>query len=241
MKDFLVLQLQAPLMSFGSVIVDNFGYTSDMPGVSMITGLIGNALGYYHSDFDKLHKLQNSITMGIRRVKCGQKITDYQTVDFSQPYLPIKGWTTTGIPDERKGGTDSKKGTHIRYRDYWADALFYVVLSIQEKKNAPSLKEIREALIHPARPLFIGRKNCLPALPIFWKQIQAKTIKQALLSLDSPQIKTPSTQMIWYPTRELSVDGSIITVYDLRNWKLGVHTGSRLVKRELIEIQELTP
>lgn len=234
MKDFLVLKLQAPLMSFGAVIVDNFGYTSDMPGLSTITGLIGNALGYYHGDIEKLHLLQKNIEIGVRCIKRGQQITDYQTVDFSQSHLPIKGWTTYGRLDQRKGGPDSKSGTHIRYRDYWADSAFLVVITIKNDTDV-SLTDIKKALINPARPLFIGRKTCLPTAPIFYKELQSPSIKQALLDLNSDLFTQDSdTQMIWYPTNDITGDGSTLTVYDIRNWTLGIHTGSRLIKQEVI-------
>ena len=42
----LVLVLEAPLMSFGGVAVDNFGVIDDFPALSMLTGLLGNAPAY---------------------------------------------------------------------------------------------------------------------------------------------------------------------------------------------------
>ena len=45
----LLLNLQAPLMSFGGPQVDHIGPTGRFPTVSQITGLLGNALGYTHS------------------------------------------------------------------------------------------------------------------------------------------------------------------------------------------------
>ncbi len=40
------LVLEAPLMSFGGVAVDNFGVIDDFPALSMLTGLLGNAPAY---------------------------------------------------------------------------------------------------------------------------------------------------------------------------------------------------
>ena len=42
----LVLVLEAPLMSFSGVAVDNFGVIDDFPALSMLTGLLGNAPAY---------------------------------------------------------------------------------------------------------------------------------------------------------------------------------------------------
>ena len=48
----LALRLEAPLMSFGGVLVDNRGVTEPFPTRSMLAGLIANALGHDHRDFE---------------------------------------------------------------------------------------------------------------------------------------------------------------------------------------------
>src|SRR5690625_729020 len=44
----LIIRLDAPIMSFGPPIIHRHGKVQAYPAVSMITGLLGNALGYYH-------------------------------------------------------------------------------------------------------------------------------------------------------------------------------------------------
>jgi len=44
----LVLRLDAPMMSFGGVMVDQHGVIDRFPGVALLTGLIANALGWHH-------------------------------------------------------------------------------------------------------------------------------------------------------------------------------------------------
>ena len=46
----IVLTLEAPLMSFGREKIDQNRPTWDFPGLSMITGLLANALGYTRWD-----------------------------------------------------------------------------------------------------------------------------------------------------------------------------------------------
>ncbi|WP_324669367.1 type I-E CRISPR-associated protein Cas5/CasD [Geochorda subterranea] len=41
----LVMRFDAPLVSFGSVLVDQHGFIDLFPGTSMLTGLVANALG----------------------------------------------------------------------------------------------------------------------------------------------------------------------------------------------------
>src|SRR5690625_6149014 len=85
--------------------------------------------------------------------------------------LDKNAWTTLGWLDKRKGGSASK-GTHIRLRDYRADSIHTVALTLQPADKNPTLDELQKALEYPERPLFIGRKTCLPATPIFLGRIE---------------------------------------------------------------------
>src|SRR5699024_8768305 len=89
------------------------------------------------------------------------------------------GWTTQGWIDERKGGAASK-GTHIRLRDYRADAIHTVALTLQPAEESPSLEDIVAALQQPERPLFIGRKTCLPSVPLLVERMQVANLVEAL-------------------------------------------------------------
>lgn len=229
----LILRLESPLMSFGDVIVDQLGRTSEFPGLSLLTGLLANALGYEHGETEKIQALQDTIQIGVRRVRLGTRLTDYQTVDFSQDFLPVKGWTTHGKLDERKGGQATKEGTHIRYRDYWTNASFFVAVTINSKTL--SIEQLKEACQFPARPLFIGRKHCLPSIPIFYTILDSPSIQDALKDIVLPNIPMDQSHPIWYPSLESnSADASIGYTYDLRNWKEGIHSGRRLIKKEYI-------
>ena len=42
---WLVLHLEAPLLAFGGVAIDQIGIIRDFPAASMLTGLLANALG----------------------------------------------------------------------------------------------------------------------------------------------------------------------------------------------------
>lgn len=53
--------------------------------------------------------------------------------------------------------------THQRYRDY--DSLCVVALRLESPDQVPTLDDLAKALDEPARPLFIGRKPCLPGEP----------------------------------------------------------------------------
>jgi len=160
----VVLRLDAPWMSFGGVLVDHYGFTERFPGHAMLAGLLGNALGYDHADAPLLQELQDRLVYAARWDAIPATVLDYQTVDLGQPKMRYKGWTTFGIPDERKGGPASK-GTHQRFRHYLEDGLLTIVLRL-EGDVPPRTEDLPGALRRPARPLFLGRKACLPARPL---------------------------------------------------------------------------
>ena len=131
-----------------------------------------------------------------------------------------KGWTTRGQPEGRAGGTYS--APHRRRRDYLADHDCHVVLRLIEGEG-PDLEQLASALDRPARPLFIGRKPCLPSARLFEGWVEGDTAKAALAALGI------SGRAFWPPEDdEMPLDGAtVIGVSDLRNWVSGLHGGSR--------------
>jgi CRISPR system Cascade subunit CasD len=162
--EFLLLRLEAPLMAFGGPMVDHINRTRPFPGQAQITGLLGNALGYHHHDTEALEALQRRLLFAAAQVRAGEPLRDYQTVDLGQRHLTGTGWTTRGVSETRGGA--SGEATHIRHRWYLADALVLVALTLAPADEAPRLADLAEALDRPARPLFIGRKPCLPTAPL---------------------------------------------------------------------------
>lgn len=161
--DVLLLRLEAPLMSFGGVAVDELRPTEELPGRSMLTGLLANALGWHHRDADRLQRLQERLVYAVRRDRRGELLEDFQTVALGQDFLQV-GWTTRGAPEGRGGA--SGDATHIRHRHYLADAAYTVALTLDPPGEEPTVDDLEAALRRPARPLFLGRKACLPSRPL---------------------------------------------------------------------------
>lgn len=240
--NILLLRFDAPLMSFGAPIVDNRGEIQPYPALSLMTGLLGNALGLDHADTNALEQLQRRIRYAVRQDREGERIQDYQTVDLSKPYMDDKrAWTTRGTLEERKGGSASS-GTHIRLRDYWADAAYTIALTLNSPEQFPSLDEVAEALKHPERPLFIGRKTCLPASSLFLKQTEAPRLIDALSDANKAPLASRSdsrsTLQAWWPThpnepgptKEDPVQENMREpTTDQRDWENQIHVGQRWI------------
>ncbi len=231
-------------MSFGGPIVDNRGDIRPFPGRSMIAGLVANALGYDHAEFEKLERLQTRISHASRCDRRGEKIQDYQTVDLSQDFLQDdRAWTTRGELEQRAGASSDE--THIRLRDYWADAIHTVALTLEAPdEESPTLDEVRRALQTPERPLFIGRKSCLPANSLYLEDWEAPSLKEALRSIPLPEELEKKADRdeefnAWWPVdhdEELE-EGFAKPVTDRRDWANQIHTGERWVARGPITLR----
>lgn len=230
--DCLILRFDAPLMSFGGVIVDQHNGTDRFPGTAMLTGLFANALGWSHSDAEQLQGLQARLTFAARWDVEPEALLDYHTVDLGQPKMSEPGWTTRGTPEHREGGPDARKGTHQRYRHYWVNGIMTVATTLQVD-GEPSLDDLEHALREPARPLFLGRKTCLPAEPVLIGRRQGNDLLSILR--DVPRAtrlgKVPDEPMQARWPAELGADhaAQVRPVYDLRDWRNQWHAGRRLV------------
>ena len=162
---WLILQLDAPLMAFGGVAVDQVGPVRDFPAASMLTGLIGNALGWHWSDGAAHQEMQDRLIFAARREREGTLLTDTQNAQLGKS---DKGWTTRGAPEGRDGA--SYEAPHRRRRDYHADLSVCAVLRLDPAGEAPTLDTLARAFDRPARPLFLGRKPCLPSRLLLTKE-----------------------------------------------------------------------
>ncbi len=229
MTSILLLRFDAPLMSFGGVAVDAHGVIEEFPAQSMIAGLCGNALGYRHGDFDRLASLQARIQQASRIDVPGHALVDYQTVDLGQPFMR-EGWTTSGVVERRDGSASARLGTHQRWRHYWAGRIVTVAMVI-EPGDGPTTDEVYGALRQPARPLFLGRKCCIPAGPIALGWIQAKSV------LDAMEISSPPAACVgpgvcaarWPAELGPRPLARRIRITDERDWANQIHVGRRTV------------
>lgn len=237
--DVLILRFDAPLMSFGAPIVDNRGVTEVHPTLSMVTGLLGNSLGYDHSDADRLQDLQRRLRIAARCDRPGERLTDFQTADLGQPFLAVAGWTTRSRVERRGGG--SAKRTHRRWRDYLADAVYTVALTLEPPAGTPTLDDIATALDFPARPLFLGRKPCLPATRLLVGRAQVATLCDALCrryaAVDPVRGEDPTTAAAWWPDGEDVGDGTLMVVTDERDWTNQIHGGQRFIRHGTVDLR----
>ncbi|KXW57426.1 CRISPR-associated protein (Cas_Cas5) [Ferrovum myxofaciens] len=235
MPRHLLLRLEAPLIAFGGETIDNFGVIRDFPALSMLTGLFANALGWRREDCELHDRLQSRLLIGSRLNTPIQRLREYQT---AQLFEKDQGWTTFSAPEGRASSpsysmqADGRKSlTWQRYRDYHASLNVLVALRLEPSDDAPTLDDLAVALDHPARPLFIGRKPCLPSKRIFAGWQEADNVLHALQLAHLPQTDGKQSLRMQWPDGEGSLVGDcMIDLCDERNWTSGVHGGWRPVR-----------
>lgn len=230
-QQYLLLRLQAPMAAFGGVMLDNYGVTRNYPAKSMLTGLLGNALGWKRNDFDRLQQLQDRIMFAVRvdNPVDGRQWRDFQTAEIG---ASDKHWTTSGEPAQRAGGAKSYSGPHLRHRHYLHDLIATVALGLAHAETEPSIATCEKALVDPARPLFIGRKACLPSCPIFQATVSATSALQALRSAKPASDTNTTVKCYWMPSDSADEmpDHIVVNEFELcdeRDWRNSQHTGTR--------------
>ncbi len=237
----LIIRLEAPLMAFGGEAIDNLGVIRPFPAASMLTGLFANALGWRRIERERHQQLQDRLVFAARidrEPAGGYAMTDFQTAQLG---ANDRGWTTHGKPEGRAGGAATYNAPHLRYRDYYADMRVTVALRLDPPGESPTLDELAAALDEPARPLFIGRKPCLPSsrFRLFGDCRDFKDtpdVLAALLAVPLPDdADVPrSVRMLW-PERDVETVPDVVSVdrrvmlTDERNWVSGLHGGGRRV------------
>ncbi|MFF4128328.1 type I-E CRISPR-associated protein Cas5/CasD [Microbispora rosea] len=152
----LLLRLAGPLQSWGDQSAFNRRETRPQPTKSGVIGLLAAATG--HPRHEPLGDLLN-LSMGVRVDQEGTLLRDYHTVsDYQGRPLPQAGVSAKGVQKP----TSPTKYTHITQRFYLQDAVF--VAAVAGPK--PLMESLAEAVTHPAFPLALGRRSCVPSQPI---------------------------------------------------------------------------
>lgn len=220
-------------MAFGDVMIDRIGPVRATPATSTVVGLLANALGVYRWEADRLARLQERLVFGCRLDRRGERFTEFQTAKLEKRDV---GWTTRGRVEGRAGGDATYDSPHIRLRDHDADACVTVVLRLRDADEPPTLDDLARALDEPARPLFLGRKPCLPSGPLAAGFVDADTVHDALLAApfagavpnDRPR-RPDDRLLVVLPADEPRPPGfRDAHACERRDWPAGIHAGDLL-------------
>lgn len=151
-----VMRLAGPVQSWGVSSQFNERRTDTSPTKSGVVGLLAAALGRRRSD--PIEDLV-SLRLAVRSDQPGSLLRDYHTVsDRSGTPLLSANVDAKG----RQKRTSPKKLTQPTRRYYLQDAVFVAVVQGDES----FLGDLVHALRHPAFPLALGRRSCVPTQPL---------------------------------------------------------------------------
>ena len=97
------------------------------------------ALGLRRDESEALVRLAQ-LRFGVRVEREGQLLVDYHIAK-----------------------TQDQKTSYVTYRHYLQDAVFLAGI---ESEDTALLQQLQQALLHPAFPLYLGRRSCPPTLPL---------------------------------------------------------------------------
>ena len=174
---FLTFLLCGPLQSWGDSARWDHRATASMPSKSAIVGLLGCCLGYVRGD-ERLQTLSAKIHTAVRADQRGRLLWDFQTVQ--NPGGKILN--SMGKP---------RGETIITPKQYLQDAAFQVFVY----GDAAVLEECKCAMEHPRWPVCLGRRSCVPAVPVKPIILEYNSVDEAVERYFDPAVKERSSHM----------------------------------------------
>ena len=175
---FLVFQLQAPLSSWGDTAVGEYRGSYDYPGESALVGLLGAAIGIRREDEAGHAALSRGYGFAVGVQSLGRMLRDYHTAQVPGR-VALKGRPHATRRDEL-AVPKADLNTILSTRDYRQDAASLIAL--QPRGDAPyALEVLADRLRLPCFVLYLGRKSCPPAAPLYPLVIDASS---ALVAFD---------------------------------------------------------
>lgn len=174
--DFLVFQLQAPLSSWGDTAVGEYRGSYEHPGESALIGLLGAALGIRREDEAAHAALRQGYGFAVGMQSGGKLLRDYHTAQVPGR-AALKGRPHATRRDEL-GVPKDELNTILSTRDYRQEAAS--LIAVQPRSDAPyTLDVLADALRKPRFVLYLGRKSCPPAAPVYPQIIDADSVRAA--------------------------------------------------------------
>jgi len=176
-NSYLLFQLYGPMSSWGDVAVGESRVSAALPSRSALLGMLGAATGLKRTNEEQLASLSASVRFAVLAVSIGHFMRDYHTVQVP-PASVLKNRPARTRRDELSVPKNRLR-TILSSRDYRGDALYRIVVE-STGRGGFDLERLRQALLKPVFPLYLGRKACPPALPLQPQIIVADSVLESL-------------------------------------------------------------
>jgi CRISPR system Cascade subunit CasD len=222
MPDLFTMRLTAPLASLSGPRIDTASDHLPIPSRSMITGIIGAALGLGYDQPEILQQVQNAMRLAVVVHREGRVIRDYQTVRMGLPHMIGPMWWYDGKRlgiMKREGGDPERTITGERPLICDYDATIIIDLF----PGSPfSAREILKALRTPVHPLCVGQRSCIPSLPIAGETLNTQSLSDAVSMVPPGTIYLPAECV----TQSSRFGDLYVSVPAGRDWTTREHGGS---------------
>ena len=150
------LRLEGPLQAWGDSSKFVIRRSTDAPTKSGVLGLVCCAMGISRSDAAVVLRELEGLAFGVRIDSPGTRWWDYHTSGAEIGLMSAEG----ELKITEKTG---KAETFVTRREYLSDASFVAAL-----QGDPSVvAKVADALVNPVWPVYLGRRSCPPAVPVF--------------------------------------------------------------------------
>lgn len=190
MNNYLVFSLYGPMAAWGDIAVGGMRPSHRHPTKSAIFGLLAAAQGIQRVEEERLQQLQKGLGFAVRLDVEGQLIIDYHTTQVPTKQA-LKNHPHATRRDELMA---PKLTTILSDREYYCDALYTIVL--WQRNDKISLAELKDSLRQPSFTLYLGRKSCPLAMPIFSLLCEADAIEDALAAYDNQPVSKSMRGML---------------------------------------------
>ncbi len=181
MKDYLVFQLYAPLASWGGQAVGQERPSDDHPGRSALLGLLAAALGITRDNEEAQQALRDSCRFGVKLCAPGLALRDFHTVSAPKgnnlKLMTRRDEILLFEEQSKSMAKSARPNAIVSYRSYQQDA--FCVIAVTNDDQLYSVEQLRNALLTPVFPLYLGRKSCPPAMPLNPQVKSAENLKAA--------------------------------------------------------------
>ncbi|CAI0701792.1 type I-E CRISPR-associated protein Cas5/CasD [Serratia entomophila] len=162
MSRYLLFQIYAPLVSWGTAAVGEVRHTDAVPSRSALLGLLAAALGIPRESEEELNQFNQHYRFAVLPLSSREQwLRDYHTTQVPRENKKRRYFTRR----EELTQAPQEVGTMLSSREYRCDA--YYLVAVSAEPDAPAdLETLALALRKPVFPLYLGRKACPLALPL---------------------------------------------------------------------------
>jgi CRISPR system Cascade subunit CasD len=171
-ENTLFLRLAGPMQSWGTSSRFQLRRTDAYPSKSGVLGMLLCAMGVRREDSPQALEPLTPLRMGVRVDRVGTFDWDYHTAGAKIGIRSADGKV-------KKTASTGEYETLLSRRQYLYDASFLVAL----QGDADAVSACAGALDDPVWPVFLGRKCCLPAEPVFAAMGAFDSLSAALSSV----------------------------------------------------------